>query len=108
MNRLAGKRALITGGTTGIGLETARQFLGEGPSVLITGSNPANLEAARNELGAEVEIVASNAADVSAQKQLAETVQRLFGGLDVLFVNAGSVDMRPVGPESMSRRLIGP
>ena len=57
MNRLQGKRALITGGTTGIGLETARQFLHEGARVVITGSNPATLAAARQELGKEVVIV---------------------------------------------------
>jgi NAD(P)-dependent dehydrogenase (short-subunit alcohol dehydrogenase family) len=51
MNRLKDKRALITGGTSGIGLETARQFLKEGARVAITGQNPATLEAARTELG---------------------------------------------------------
>jgi NAD(P)-dependent dehydrogenase (short-subunit alcohol dehydrogenase family) len=96
MNRLAGKRALITGGTTGIGLETARQFLHEGARVMITGNNPANLEAARNELGSGVVAVASDAANVTAQKELAEKVRATFGSLDVLFVNAGIVDMRPL------------
>jgi NAD(P)-dependent dehydrogenase (short-subunit alcohol dehydrogenase family) len=96
MNRLAGKRALITGGTTGIGLETARQFLLEGARVMITGNNPANLDAARKELGPDVVAVASDASDASAQKQLAETVRQAFGALDVLFVNAGIVDMRPI------------
>jgi NAD(P)-dependent dehydrogenase (short-subunit alcohol dehydrogenase family) len=96
MNRLAGKRALITGGTTGIGLETARQFLHEGARVMITGNNPANLDAARKELGPDVVAVASDASDASAQKQLAETVRQAFGALDVLFVNAGIVDMRPI------------
>ena len=96
MNRLAGKRALITGGTTGIGLETARQFLHEGARVMITGNNPANLDAARKELGPDVVAVASDASDAGAQKQLAETVRQTFGALDVLFVNAGIVDMRPI------------
>jgi NAD(P)-dependent dehydrogenase (short-subunit alcohol dehydrogenase family) len=96
MNRLAGKRALITGGTTGIGLETARQFLSEGARVMITGNTPANLQAAQKELGTDVVAVASNAANVAAQKELAETVRETFGALDVLFVNAGAVDMRPV------------
>jgi NAD(P)-dependent dehydrogenase (short-subunit alcohol dehydrogenase family) len=96
MNRLKGKRALITGGTTGIGLETARAFLTEGARVAITGVNPKTLEAARQELGPEVLVIASDASDVKAQKQVADAVQQAFGGLDVLFVNAGIVDMRPL------------
>ena len=51
MNRLQGKRALITGGTTGIGLETAREFIAEGARVVITGNNPSNLEEAAKVLG---------------------------------------------------------
>jgi NAD(P)-dependent dehydrogenase (short-subunit alcohol dehydrogenase family) len=96
MNRLRDKRALITGGTSGIGLETARQFLNEGARVAITGRNPATLEAARKELGADVLIVPSDASDVAAQKRVAATLYEAFGGLDVLFVNAGIADLRPV------------
>jgi NAD(P)-dependent dehydrogenase (short-subunit alcohol dehydrogenase family) len=96
MGRLAGKCALITGGTTGIGLETARQFLREGARVMITGNNPKNLEAAQKELGADVVSLISDAADVSAQKHVAAKVREVFGTLDVLFVNAGVVDMRPI------------
>lgn len=97
MNRLKGKRALITGGTTGIGLETARQFVCEGARVAITGSNPATLEAARSDLGKDVLVLASDAGDPAAQGALAKTVAEAFGQLDLLFVNAGIVDMRLLG-----------
>src|SRR6476646_3099882 len=96
MNRLAGKRALITGGTSGIGLETARHFLREGARLAITGSDPAKLESARNEFGPEVLAIRSDASNAGEQKQLAEKVRDAFGALDVLFLNAGMVDMRPM------------
>ncbi|HEY9127528.1 MAG TPA: SDR family oxidoreductase [Acidobacteriaceae bacterium] len=96
MDRLKGKRALITGGTTGIGLETARRFVEEGARVAVTGKNPSTLEAARTELGPDVVVIASDASVVSDQKQLAEQIKQAFGGLDILFANAGVVDMRPL------------
>jgi len=96
MDRLRGKRALITGGTSGIGLETARQFLKEGARVAITGRNPATLQAAMNELDGDVLIVPSVAGDVGAQKQVVETIQQHYGGLDVLFLNAGIAELKPV------------
>lgn len=96
MDRLKGKHALVTGGTSGIGLETARQFLGEGARVAITGRNPATLEAARKELGSDVLIIPSEASDVSAQKAVAETLRQAFGRLDVLFVNAGITSLQPI------------
>ena len=94
--QVKGKRALITGGTTGIGLETAREFLKEGARVAITGKNPATLEAAREELGADVLAISSDASDAAAQGKVAGAIQQAFGGLDVLFVNAGIADLRPV------------
>jgi NAD(P)-dependent dehydrogenase (short-subunit alcohol dehydrogenase family) len=96
MDRLKGKRALITGGTSGIGLETAREFLREGTRVAITGKNPATLEAARTELGRDVLIIPSDASAVADQKALAETVREAFGGVDILFANAGTADLRTV------------
>ncbi len=96
MNRLAGKRALITGGTTGIGLETAKRFLDEGARVAVTGKNPATLEAARKELGNAALVLASDAADAAGQQVLAEKIAEEFGQLDVLFVNAGIADLRVV------------
>jgi NAD(P)-dependent dehydrogenase (short-subunit alcohol dehydrogenase family) len=96
MNRLKGKRALITGGTTGIGLETARRFIAEGARVVITGTNPATLDAARGELGSDSLVLSSDAASPAEQKTLAEAVQRHFGQLDILFVNAGLVQLKPL------------
>ncbi len=96
MNRLSGKRALITGGTTGIGLETARQFLAEGARIAVTGTNPQRLEAARKELGENALVIQSDAADVAGQKRLAETIAEAFGGLDILFVNAGIAQLKPL------------
>jgi NAD(P)-dependent dehydrogenase (short-subunit alcohol dehydrogenase family) len=96
MNRLEGKRALITGGTTGIGLATAREFMAEGARVAITGSNPATLEAAGKALGPGVMVVASDAGQPAAQAALASTIGQAFGGLDVLVVNAGVADLRPL------------
>ena len=96
MDRLKGKRALITGGTSGIGLETAHRFLNEGARVAITGKNPATLETARRELGSGVLIIPSDASEAGAQQKVVETLRQSFQGLDILFVNAGIADLRPV------------
>ena len=69
MTRLKDKRALITGGTTGIGLETARQFLAEGARVAITGSSPASVAAAKAELGGDVLGIPADAGDVAASSR---------------------------------------
>jgi NAD(P)-dependent dehydrogenase (short-subunit alcohol dehydrogenase family) len=87
---------LITGGTTGIGLETARRFVEEGARVAVTGTNPKTLDQGRKELGSDVLVIASDASSAAAQEVLAQTVQNAFGALDILFVNAGVVDMRPM------------
>ncbi|UXS04599.1 SDR family oxidoreductase [Agrobacterium tumefaciens] len=96
MNRLANKTALITGGTSGIGLETAKQFIAEGARVAITGTNPKTMEAARSELGDDVLIIRADASDVSAQKTVATEIEKAFGKLDIVFVNAGVADLRPI------------
>ncbi len=96
MSRLANKTALITGGTSGIGLETARQFIAEGARVAITGSSESSVAAARAELGDAVTYIVSDAGDVADQKRVAEDVQKALGHLDILFINAGKADFRPV------------
>jgi NAD(P)-dependent dehydrogenase (short-subunit alcohol dehydrogenase family) len=96
MNRLHNKCALITGGTSGIGLETARQFLAEGARVAITGANPDTLAAAKAELGGDVLAIRADAGDIPSQAAIAKAVRENWGGLDILFLNAGFGDLRPV------------
>ncbi|MGG4623314.1 SDR family oxidoreductase [Serratia odorifera] len=90
MSRLQNKYALITGGTSGIGLETARRFIAEGATVAITGRSRSGLEAAKRQLG-EVVTLLSDAGDVAQQRQLAQQLALHWPRLDVLFVNAGDV-----------------
>jgi len=96
MNRLQGKRALITGGTTGIGLEAAREFVKEGARVIVTGANPANLDSAQRELGPDAKAMLSDAGSVEQQKVLAGQVRDHFQQLDILVVNAGIAELRPL------------
>lgn len=96
MPRLQGKTALITGATSGIGLETARQFLAEGARVAITGRNPDALATAGRELGEHVILIRSDAGQLADQRELAQTLAAHWSQLDVLFVNAGDVTHRPV------------
>jgi NAD(P)-dependent dehydrogenase (short-subunit alcohol dehydrogenase family) len=94
--RLKGKRTLITGGTTGIGLATAKAFLAEGARVVVTGVNADTLAAAEQALGGRAVVVRSDAGDVRAQAELADRVRLELGGLDAAFINAGVGDFRPL------------
>ncbi|APG05900.1 short-chain dehydrogenase [Luteibacter rhizovicinus DSM 16549] len=96
MSRLQGKRALITGGTSGIGLETARQMLAEGARLIVTGVNPDTLAEARSSLGKDVLVIRADAASVPAQQQLARAVLEHFGQLDIAFLNAGVSVWQPM------------
>ncbi len=96
MARLQNKRTLITGGTSGIGLETARQFLAEGARVIITGQNIDTLAKVQAELGPEVLVIAADSASVAEQRALAEKVKERYGQLDVAFLNAGVAVWQPI------------
>ena len=96
MTRLEGKRTLITGGTSGIGLETARQFIAEGARVAVTGTHPKTIEEARAVLGDQALILRVDAADAAAQAGLAKAVADAFGGIDAVFINAGIAELKPV------------
>jgi len=93
--KLNDKIAVITGGTTGIGLATAQSFVAEGAKVIITGTNPDTLGKARAELGDGVEVIASDASSSADVQSLFSTVREKFGPIDVLFLNAGIAKFAP-------------
>jgi NAD(P)-dependent dehydrogenase (short-subunit alcohol dehydrogenase family) len=100
MGKLSGKIAVITGGTTGIGLATARVFAAEGAKVIATGRNPETLEAARAELAGTAEVVRSDASDPKQVRKLFEDLARTHGRVDVLFLNAGIAKFAPLADSS--------
>ncbi|XWN33529.1 MAG: SDR family oxidoreductase [Devosia sp.] len=87
--RLEGKRIVITGGTSGIGLETAKNAIIEGAKVLITGSSAQSVQAALAELGNGVTGIVANVTDLEALDRLADATRSELGHVDVLFANAG-------------------
>ena len=94
MKRLQDKFALVTGGTSGIGLETARQFLAEGATVAVTGRDEKALARLKTELDDSVVTIQCDAGDISAQQELAQTLASQWPRLDVLYINAGDVTHR--------------
>jgi NAD(P)-dependent dehydrogenase (short-subunit alcohol dehydrogenase family) len=89
MDRFKGKTAVITGGTTGIGLATAKLFINEGARVIVTGRTAATIKSAQAELGDNAIVIRSDATSFPDMDALAAKVKETFGKLDVLFVNAG-------------------
>lgn len=87
--RLAEKKAVITGGTTGIGFETARQYLAQGARVMITGSSQERIDQAVQTLGEGASGIQADVRNLSELSQLKAKVEATFGTLDVLFANAG-------------------
>ena len=77
-------------------METLCQFVAEGAHVAITTRNSEAFEPVRRESKDAVHCIASDAGDATGQKRLAEIVEEKFAGLDVLFINAGVADLRPV------------
>jgi NAD(P)-dependent dehydrogenase (short-subunit alcohol dehydrogenase family) len=94
--KLEGKIAIVTGGSTGIGLATAKRFASEGAHVIVTGLRQAELDAAVSEIGnaTGIRVDSSNMAELDA---LFDWVKSEKGRIDVLFVNAGVGSMLPLG-----------
>jgi len=96
MSRLDKKTALITGGTSGIGLATAQRFLEEGARIAITGTSAEKLAAAKAQLGGDVVTILADAGDVAGQQTVADIIAAQFGTLDAVVINAGVGDFRPI------------
>lgn len=97
---LQGKIALITGGTSGIGLATAKLFIAQGATVIITGRNAQTLAKAQEELGPEVLGIQSDAGDLEQLDEVFATIKARFDRLDVLFLNAGIAQFSPIDLQS--------
>ena len=89
MERYEGKRVVIIGGTSGMGLATAKMLLDGGARVLVTGRSQAGLESAQKELGKDAIVVSSDARSLTDIDALASRVKAEFDTFDLLFVNAG-------------------
>ncbi len=97
MDRLEGKIALVTGGTSGIGLATAKRFVGEGAYVFITGRRDRELAAAVKEIGRNVTGVQGDMSNLGDLDRLFAQIKREKGKLDVVFANAGVAKYAPFG-----------
>jgi len=89
MKRLSGKIAVVTGGSSGMGRATARQFVAEGATVVITGRRRDRLDEALAEIGGAIEGFQGDIADLGDLKRLHDQIAATHGRIDVLFANAG-------------------
>src|ERR1700737_827658 len=89
MGKLDGKIALVTGGNSGIGLATAKQFVNEGAYVFITGRREAELAAAAKQIGRNVTGIQGDVSNLNDLDRLFAQIKREKGKLDIVFANAG-------------------
>jgi NAD(P)-dependent dehydrogenase (short-subunit alcohol dehydrogenase family) len=92
MKRYEGKKVVIIGGTSGMGLATAKMLLDGGARVLVTGRSKEGMESAQKELGNDIIVVSSDARSLPDLDALVSAAKAEF---DLLFVNAGSASERP-------------
>lgn len=94
--KLEGKTALITGGSSGIGLAAAGRLRAEGARIVITGTDIDRLTAARRALGEDVLAIAADVRSPEALKSMAKEIEAAFGRLDIVFANAGLAYGTPI------------
>ncbi|MGF6127876.1 NAD(P)-dependent dehydrogenase (short-subunit alcohol dehydrogenase family) [Pseudomonas frederiksbergensis] len=94
--KLKNKVAFITGGTSGIGLETAKLFRAEGAEVVIVGSNADRLEAAGRELDGQATLIQADVRKVADIERAVEEARLKFGHIDIVFANAGASTVAPL------------
>jgi NAD(P)-dependent dehydrogenase (short-subunit alcohol dehydrogenase family) len=97
MGKLEGKVALVTGGTSGIGLATAKRFVQEGAFVFITGRRDRELRAAVKDVGVSVTGVQGDVSNLTDLDRLFTEIRAAKGRLDVVFANAGTARYAPLG-----------
>src|SRR4029078_1087184 len=97
MNKLEGKIALVTGGNSGIGLATAKQFVNEGAYVFVTGRREAELAAAKKQIGKNVTDIQGDPSNLDDLDRLFAQIRKEKGKIDVVFANAGVARYAPRG-----------
>ena len=96
-NKLEGKIALITGGSSGIGLATAKRFVYEGANVFIFGRRQNEIDAGVSEIGKNVIGIQGDVSNIADLDRLFDVVKDQKGHLDILFANAGIAQFAPLG-----------
>jgi NAD(P)-dependent dehydrogenase (short-subunit alcohol dehydrogenase family) len=97
--KLQGKTALITGGTSGIGLATAQEFIRQGAKVVVTGRTPNTLSQAAKALAPNALVVSADVTKPAELDELFKQVREKHGHIDVLFANAGIAKLGSVERE---------
>src|SRR4051812_11116390 len=95
MSKLTNKTAVITGGNSGIGLATAKEFIKEGARVIITGRDQKTLDAAVKELGPNATGIRGDITNAADLDKLFSEAKAKFGTIDILFANAGVAFFAP-------------
>ena len=95
MKKLEGKTALVTGGNSGIGLATAKAYLEQGAKVIITARSPETFKKAKAEYGKHFDVVQTDVSNLADLDRLYAHIRTNYGGLDILFANAGIAKFLP-------------